>query len=124
MRQAKVAPCSIALGDMSTGGLSNSARHTAVSMTAAVQVTDTDVAFRVKAAVRRRQVELRKQLHALAEAERTMATFKCTIDGVLTVLVERVEETVNAFKRDESLKEACFRNGWAVLRPRVSETGS
>ena len=70
-KQAQAASCSIGLRDMFAGGLSETALATAATfgqlpvfirgkMTAAVQVTDTDVAFRLKAKVRRRQQQLRK----------------------------------------------------------------
>ena len=132
MRQAKAAPCSVSLRDLFAGGLSDSARGTAMSfqqlctfirgkMTAAVQVTDTDVAFRIKAAVRRRQAELRKELWKLAQAEDTRAVFKCGVYEVLRTLAEAIEEQKEAFRRDETLKKACYRNGWTVLRPRVSQ---
>ena len=89
-RQAKSAPCSIRVVDSFGGGLSNEVRETAAllnqliceieaKMTAAVQVTDTDEAFRLKSIQRRHEKGLRKELMRLAELEDTGAVFKCGV---------------------------------------------
>ena len=57
----------------------------------------------------------------LAQAEGTRAVFKCGTYEVLRTLAEAIEEQKEAFRHDDTLKKACFRNGWTVLRPRVSE---
>ena len=78
--QASQAPCSIRVVDSFAGGLSPEVRKMAgllnqtipvieANMTAAVQVTDTDVAFRLKSAQRRHEEGLRKELMRLAELE-------------------------------------------------------
>ena len=131
-KQAQAASSSIGLRDMFAGALSDSALNCAAAlgqlpvfirgkMTAAVQVTDTDVAFRLKAKVRRRQKELRKELQRLAEAEGTRATFKCGTYEVLRTLAAALEDVMSDFKKDETLKKACVRNAWTVLRPKLSE---
>ena len=56
-------------------------------MTAAVQVTDTDEAFRLKSAQRRQEKVLRKELMRLAELEDTRAVFKCGVYEVLKLVV-------------------------------------
>ena len=130
--QAKTAPVSISLRDMFAGGLSESALSTCAAynqiptfirgkMTAAVQVTDTDVAFRVKAKVRRRQQALRKELQALASMEGTRAVFKCGAYEVLRVLAEAIEDIKKDFAEDDTLKKAVVRNGWCNLRPKMSK---
>ena len=48
-------------------------------MTAALQVTDTDAAFRLKSIQRRHEKGLRKELMRLAELEHTRAAFKCGV---------------------------------------------
>ena len=60
-------------------------------MSAAVQKTDTDVAFRVKANVRRRQRALKRTLKELAKLENTRAVFKRGAHEVPKVLVEAIE---------------------------------
>ena len=60
-------------------------------MTAALQVTDTDVAFRFKAVLNRRLEVLRHDLMKLAELEETRPLFKCAHYEVLRVVVESVE---------------------------------
>eukprot|EP00959_Pyramimonas_sp_CCMP1952_P159873 3343850-Pyramimonas_sp.AAC.1 len=131
-KQSQAASCSIGLRDMFAGALSDSALNCAAAlgqlpvfirgkMTAAVQVTDTDVAFRLKAKVRQRQKELRKELQRLAESEGTRATFKCGTYEVLRTLAFALEDLMSDFKRDETLKKACVRNAWTVLRPKLSQ---
>eukprot|EP00959_Pyramimonas_sp_CCMP1952_P186872 3907575-Pyramimonas_sp.AAC.1 len=117
---------------MFAGALSESSLNTSAAlgqlpvfirgkMTAAVQVTDTDVAFRLKAKVRRRQQELRKELQRLAESESTRAIFKCGTYEVLRTLASALEDLIADFKADSTLKKACVRNGWTVLRPKPSQ---
>ena len=55
-------------------------------MTAAVQVTDTDEAFRLKSAQRKHEKDLRKELMRLAELEDTRAVFKCGMYEVLKLI--------------------------------------
>ena len=52
-------------------------------MTVAVQVTDTDEAFRLKSIQRKHSNGLRKELMRLAELEDTRAVFKCGVYEVL-----------------------------------------
>ena len=52
-------------------------------MTAAVQVTDTDEAFRLKSIQRKKEKGLRKELMRLAELEGTRPVFKCGVYEVL-----------------------------------------
>ena len=96
--QASQAPCSLRVVDSFAGGLSTEVRKTAgllnqiiteieAKMTAAVQVTDTDEAFRLKSAQRRQEKVLRKELMRLAELEDTRAVFKCGVYEVLKLVV-------------------------------------
>ena len=96
-QQASQAPCSIRLVDSFGGGLSKEVREQAAllnqiiteieaKMTAAVQVTDTDEAFRLKSMQRRNERGLRKELMKLAEIEGTRPVFKCGVYEVLKFL--------------------------------------
>ena len=96
-RQAKSAPCSIRVVDSFGGGLSKEVRETAAllnhiiteieaNMTAALQVTDTDEAFRLKSCQKRKEKELRKELMRVAQLEDTRAVFKCGTYEVLKLL--------------------------------------
>ena len=97
-RQASQSACSMRVVDSFAGGLSPEVRKMAAllnqiiteieaKMTAAVQVTDTDEAFRLKSAQRRQERTLRKELMRLAELEDTRAVFKCGIYEVLKLVV-------------------------------------
>ena len=79
-QQAKAAPCSLRLVDSFGGGLSQEVREVSAlwnqiiteieaKMTAALQVTDTDEAFRLKSIQRMKEKGLRKELMRLAELE-------------------------------------------------------
>eukprot|EP00959_Pyramimonas_sp_CCMP1952_P464056 9485972-Pyramimonas_sp.AAC.1 len=87
-------------------------------MTAAVQVTDADIAFRLKAKVRWRQLELRKELQRLAQMENTRAVFKCGTYEVLRTLAEAIENLKSDFQRGQTLMKARVRNLWTALRPK------
>ena len=87
-RQAEIAPCSISLKDLFAGGLSQEAREAQnmygqlaawvlAKMTAAMQITDTDVAFRFKAKLNQKLEKLRTELLNLAINEETRPIFKC-----------------------------------------------
>ena len=80
-------------------------------------MTDTDVAFPLKAKVRQRQRHLRKELAKLAQHEETRAVFRCGTYEVLRVLAESLEELQEDFQLHGTLRKACVRNGWTVLRP-------
>ena len=92
--QAKSAPCSIRLVDSFGGGLSQEVREVAAlynqiiteieaKMTAALQVTDTDEAFRLNSIQRKQETVLRRELMRLAELESTRPVFKCGVYEVL-----------------------------------------
>ena len=90
-------------------------------MTAALQVTDTDEAFRLKSIQRRKEKVLRKELMRMAEFEDTRAIFKCGVYEVLKLLVESIETLFAQFAEDETLKKAMVRNLWTVLMPNITE---
>ena len=112
--QAKQAPCSIRVVDSFGGGLSREVRETAAlhnqliteieaKMTAALQVTDTDEAFRIKSCQKRKEKGLRKELMRLAELEDTRAVFKCGTYEVLKLLASTLEEMFGVFEKEETL---------------------
>ena len=131
-QQAKSAPCSLRVVDSFGGGLSQEVREVSAlwnqimieieaKMTAALQVTDTDEAFRLKSIQRRKEKVLRKELMRLAEFEDTRPIFKCGVYEVLKLLVESIETLFAQFAEDETLKKAMVRNLWTVLRPNITE---
>ena len=112
--QAKRAKCSIRLVDSYGGGLSKDVRATAAlynqliseieaKMTAALQVTDTDEAMRLKATQRRHEKDLRKELMQVAELEETRPVFKCGVYEVLKLLSKSLMELFTAFEKEERL---------------------
>ena len=116
-QQASQAPCSMRLVDSFAGGLSKEVRETAAlynqliseieaKMTAAVQVTDTDEAFRLKSMQRKHEKGLRKELMRLAELEGTRAVFKCGMYEVLKLLANSIEELFKAFEEEQTMKKA------------------
>ena len=90
-------------------------------MTAAVQVTDTDEAFRLKSTQRRKEKALRKELMKLAQLEGTRAVFKCGVYEVLKLLAASIEELYKVFEEEQTMKKAMVRNLWILLRPMVSQ---
>ena len=131
-QQAKSAPCSLRLVDSFGGGLSQEVREVSAlwnqimieieaKMTAALQVTDTDEAFRLKSIQRRKEKVLRKELMRLAEFEDTRPIFKCGVYEVLKLLVGSIETLFAQFAEEETLKKAMVRNLWTVLRPNITE---
>ena len=114
------------------GGLSREVRETAAlhnqliteieaKMTAALQVTDTDEAFRLKSCQKRKEKELRKELMRVAQLEDTRAVFKWGTYEVLKLLASSLEEMFAVCEQEEPLKEAMVRNMWTVLGPNLSE---
>ena len=90
-------------------------------MIAAVQVTDTDEAFRLKSMQKRKEKALRKELMKLAQHEGTRPVFKCGVYEVLNLLAGSIEDLFRAFEDEETMKKAMVRNMWIVLRPMVSQ---
>ena len=89
--------------DSFAGGLSQDVRETCAllnqviteieaKMTAAVQVTDTDEAFRLKSTQRRLERPLRKELMKLAGLEGTRPVFKCATHEVLKLRAASCKE--------------------------------
>jgi len=122
----------IGVKDMFTGGLSEEARETAwmynqllswvrEKMTAVLQLTDTDVVYRLKACLMRKLMLLRRELIRLAELEQTRAIFKCGVYESLRMICEVLEEMREVFRREQTLKKGLVRNGWLALRPKVAE---
>ena len=71
-------------------------------MTAVLQVTDTDVAFRFKAACRRAQADLRRAMKAKAAAQNSRATFRCSHYEVMYV-ISRAHQEMNSRTRSSTL---------------------
>ena len=90
-------------------------------MTAAVQVTDTDEAFRLKSMQARHEKTLRRELMQLAELEGTRAVFKCGVYEVLKLLDASIEDLFKAFEEEQTMKKAMVGKLWIVLRPMVSQ---
>ena len=97
--QGVLYPVSIALRDLFGGALTAEAREamSAVGqitswimgkMTASLQVTDTDVAMRMKAMTRAAHDRLRLELIKLAAAEDTRQIFRCGTYEILRILLE------------------------------------
>ena len=108
--QAKKSPCSIRVVDSFGGGLSQEVRDQAAlnnqiiceieaKMTAALQVTDTDESFRLKAHQRKHEKALRKELMRLAELEGTRPVFKCGVYEVLRLLVDSLKTMYAALRK-------------------------
>ncbi len=89
-------------------------------ITAIVQVTDTDVSFRMKAKSRSAHETLRRELMKLAGAEDCMAIFRCGSYEVLRTLVESIEALRDEMIVGEDLLAAMRRNGWLAWRPNLS----
>ena len=90
-------------------------------MAAALQVTDTDEAFRIKSYQKRKEKDLRKELMRVAQLEDTRAVFKCGVYEVLKLLASTLQETFAVFEKEDTLKKAMVRNLWTVLRPNITE---
>ena len=87
------------------------------NMIAAVQVTDTDEAFRLQSLQRKCEKGLRKELMQLAELEGTRAVFKCGAYEVLKLLATSIEELFKVFEEELAMKKAMVMTMWTVLRP-------
>ena len=119
--QAQQAPCSIR-EVRETAALNNQLiTEIEAKMTAALQVTDTDEAFRLKSCQRRKETDLRKELMRVAQLEDTRAVFKCGTHEVLKLLASTLQETFAVFEKADTLNKAMVRNLWTVLRPNISE---
>ena len=90
-------------------------------MTAAMQITDTGVAFRFKAKLNQKLEKLRTELLNLAINEETRPIFKCGYYEILKTIVETVDHLNADFIKDQTLKKAWVRNGWLQLRPTIAE---
>ena len=103
--QAQQAPCSIR-EVRETAALNNQLiTEIEAKMTAALQVTDTDEAFRLKSCQRRKETDLRKELMRVAQLEDTRAVFKCGTYEVLKLLASTLQETFAVFEKEDTLKK-------------------
>ena len=75
-------------------------------LTAALQLTDTDEAFRLKSFQRRHAVGLKRELMKLAELEGTRLVFKCGVYEVLKLLLLSITELFKAFAAEQTMKKA------------------
>jgi hypothetical protein len=131
-RQGEVYICSMGLRDLFGGGLAECSREMMCvvsqlaawiwgKMTAAMQVTDTDVAMRLKAKASQVQERIRVELIKLAEAEGTRPIFRCGVYEIMRTLVESIEELVVDMAPGQDLLAAMRRNGWLAVRPSLSQ---
>ena len=90
-------------------------------MTAALQVTATDEAFRLKSCLKRKDKDLMKELMRVAQLDDTRAVFKCGTYEVLKLLAMALQEMFAVFEKEETLNKAMVRNMWTVLRPNLSK---
>ena len=131
-KQAERFPVSVAVKDLFSGGLAETSRHAMMcinqipawitgKMGCSLQITDTDVAMRLKAKSGYALARLRSELIKLAEAEETRAIFRCGIYEVVRCLVEAIEELRDEMRAGEDLLKAGRRNGWLAVRPSISQ---
>ena len=80
-------------------------------MTAAMQITDTGVAFRFKAKLNQKLEKLRTELLNLANNEETRPILKCGYSEILKTICETVEHLNADFSKYQTLKKAWVRNG-------------
>jgi hypothetical protein len=131
-KQGKKYVCSVGLRDMFGGGLAETSRLSMCAinqlatwiwgkLTPVLQVTDTDVAMRMKATTRSAHDRLRVELMRLAEGEDTRAIFRCGFYEMLRIIVETVEELVAKMAPGQDILAAIRRNGWGALRPSLSK---
>ena len=89
-------------------------------MGCALQITDTDIAMRLKNRSAKELQDLRLELHKLAEAEGTRAIFRCGTYEVLRSLTGAIEKLKADMDADNSMLKAGRRNGWLNIRPDLS----
>ena len=122
---------SIAVRDLFGGGLAETTKHTqmvvgqlpsniAGKMGCALQITDTDVAMRLKNRSSKALADLRVELIKLASAEGTRAIFRCGTYEVLRCLAEAVDKLRTTMREEDTLRKAGRRNGWLAMRPDMS----
>ena len=88
-------------------------------MTAAQQVTDTDVAFELKAYARVSQQKLRRELRQKAEEEGVKPIYKCGTYEILRVSYEALMMLKEKQHGQKTLLAAARRNGWLSYRPNL-----
>ena len=121
-------PQTLHVRDLNASYLSDSARTTSYlghqipgwiggNMTAVVQVTDTDVAFSLKAAANEAKLKLRREMSELARRNDTRATFKCGPYEQLRIECEALDKLEEDNVETTNLLAAMRRNGSLALRP-------
>ena len=103
--------------------ISQLASHIAGKMGCALQLTDTDVAMRLKNRSAYELQDLRLELHKLAEAEGTRAIFRCGTYEVLRALTGAIEKLKADMDEEDAMLKAGRRNGWLSIRPCLSSGG-
>ena len=89
-------------------------------MGCALQITDTDVAMRLKNKSAKELQDLRLELHKLAQAEGTRAIFRCGTYEVLRALTGAIEKLRAEMDKENAMLKAGRRNGWLNIRPCLS----
>jgi hypothetical protein len=90
-------------------------------MTAVLQITDTDVAFRMKASCRRWGDELRRELRAKAAAQKVRSTFKTVAFEMMWILSKAQSEIEHQCLETDFVLQAARRNHLLAWRPRLAE---
>ena len=127
-KQAQRHAVSIGVRDLFAGGLAESTKqcqfacdqldtHITGKMGCALQITDTDVAMRLKNKSGKELTDLRVELTKLVEAESTRAFFRRGTYEVLRALTGAIEKLKAEMDEDNTLLKAGRRNGWLNIRP-------
>ena len=90
-------------------------------MTSVLQLTDTDVAFPFKAAVRRSKDDMKRDMRAVGEASGKAASFACGPAEMLKLIYEAHMHTVQLNAKDNLVLAGLRRNGMLSWRPSVSQ---
>jgi len=130
-KQGKRFAVSIGVRDLFGGGLAESTKQAqmvinqlassiAGKMGCALQITDTDIAMRLKNKSHTELADLRTELIKLAAAEGTRAIFRCGTYEVLRCLANAIEKLMSEMDQAGSMLKAGRRNGWLAIRPCLS----
>ena len=126
-KQQDQTPCCLTVRDLFGGGTSEDVKLFQATlgqlrtfilgkMGCVAQITDTDVAFRLKAKLQTEMDNLRLELKKLAEAEGVRAIFRCGFYEVVRSLVNAVDKLRQEMLQNDDLVKAARRNGWLAYQ--------
>ena len=92
-------------------------RFLAGKITAVLQLTDTDVAFSLKAAARRSQEQLRRELRQKAIEEDIACVCRCGPYEILRIAHEAFKHCEKQNQEEQTLLKGLRRNGFLAYRP-------